>query len=250
MPPSEATLDGLFDECAQLTADAYCAQGHTFGLRWLTGPRASLSSACELAFITLNPGGGQESAHQSGASYEGGSSYVTESWLGQPAGKAPLQRQVQALFRELMPHLGESGSVDDYLNRRVLSGHFIPFRSPSLAALGNRSASIDFGRQLWGRVLAEWRPRLILTIDREAFSNLGDIVGTVGGRRVEQRSFPTGWGQYSCEAVRYSGFGERGLTTLARLPHLSRFTLFSEPGYSERRRAPLAEFFAWVTAPP
>lgn len=181
MPPPEATLDELFAECAEVTAEAYCALGHSLGWRWLTGPSASLSHECEIAFVTLNPGGGAESAHQSGASYEDGSSYVTESWMHQPAGQAPLQRQVQALFREVMTHRGEVGAVGTYIATRVLTGHFVPFRSPSLAALANKNASLEFARDLWGRVLSQWRPRLIITMDREAYSGLTGIVARLGG---------------------------------------------------------------------
>lgn len=249
MPPPEATLDALFDECAKLSADAYQSLGHTLGWRWLTGPRATLSPACQIGLVTLNPGGGEESAHQSGASYEDGSSYVTESWLGQPAGQAPLQRQVQALFRELMAHRGEGGDVSSYLATRALTGHFVPFRSPSLASLANKQASLEFARGLWGRVLGQWRPRLIITMDREAYSGLAGVVMQVGGRRIDARAFATGWGSYTCEAMRFDGYRDGETMTLARLPHLSRFSLFSEPGYSTTRRAALRSFFEWVAQP-
>ena len=49
------------------------------------------------------------------------------------------------------------------------------------------------------------------------------------------------------EASRFVGYRPNGVTTLARLPHLSRFALFVEPGYCERRKAPLAEFFGWIS---
>jgi len=38
-----------------------------------------------------------------------------------------------------------------------------------------------------------------------------------------------------------------GTTTIARLPHLSRFSLFTEPGYSTTRRAALQPFLQWIT---
>ena len=223
-------LAALIEVCGA-EAEAACARlAHLSGWRFLTGPRATLVAGTQIALITLNPGGGPESAHQSGVSYEDGSCYVTERWLGQRAGQAPLQRQVQALFRELMSHLGEAGPVEAFLGDRVVTAHFIPFRSASFEDLPNPKASIDFARGLWTKVLDAWRPKLIFTIDHETFSNLAEICQHHGGRVLENACFSTGWGSITCEVVRLDGY-RPGSTIVARLPHLSRFSLFSEPGY-------------------
>lgn len=240
-------LSELFDSCATPIESKGRELGHRDGWRFLTGPRRTLCPSTELAFISLNPGGGAESAHQSGASYEEGSSYVTESWLNDLPGEAPLQRQGQALFREIMNHSLAEGGVADFLSHRVLTGHFIPFRSRSFAVLPNPAKSVAFGRRLWMQVLKEWRPRLILTIDHETYSNLGSIISELFGREVDHRHFVTGWGSNRCEGTRFADFRADGVITLARLPHLSRFKLFSEPGYSSQREAALKPFFEWVT---
>jgi hypothetical protein len=241
-------LEELFDTCCAEVESGYESLGHTLGYRFLTGPRATLAHATQIALITLNPGGGADSANQSGGSFEEGSSYVSESWLGQPAGRARLQLQIQALFREIKAHAGFDGLVEDFLAAQVLTAHFIPFRSPSFKELKDPENSLEFGKSLWSRILLEWRPRLVVTIDREAFFAIGQVITKLGGRIAEYERFPTGWGIYSCDASRYDGFRKDEVTVLARLPHLSRFTLFSEPGYSGVRKAAMQPFFSWITA--
>ena len=189
-------LDQLFDGCVRDIERAYCELGHTLGWRFLTGPRATLNPSTKVAFITLNPGGGADDAHQTGASHERGSSYVTESWGNQDAGAATLQCQVQTLFSELMRYLDHPGSVSEFLTTRVLTAHFIPFRSPSFKALHEPKRSVSFARNLWVSVLTNWCPSLILTIDRESSSSLGQILTTdLGGTMIDYQEFPTGWGQ-------------------------------------------------------
>jgi hypothetical protein len=149
---------------------------------------------------------------------------------------------------ELMRHRGEEGTVGEFLSTRVLTAHFVPFRSRSLAELHEKARSLDFARNLWARVLAAWQPRLILTIDREASDAIsGILTGPLGASIIEARSFPTGWGRYQADATRYRLRGNGHAVTLARLPHLSRFTLFSEPGYSATRKAALEPLFRYIT---
>lgn len=241
-------LSDLFDSCSAKVASAYETLGHSFGYRFLTGPRATLAKSTQVALITLNPGGGAESARQSGASLEEGSSYVVESWVGQAPGQSKLQLQVQALFRELMRYGGIAGDVGDYLARDVLTAHFVPFRSPSLEALHNKDESLTFAKKLWTGVLGEWRPTVIVTIDQLAYQSISEIITSFGGKLSEIEQFQTGWGRYRAEAARYRGFAADATTTVARLPHLSRFTLFTEPGYSSGRRDALKPFFDCITA--
>jgi len=241
-------LSDLFNACSAQVASGYQTLGHSYGYRFLTGPRATLAKSTQVALITLNPGGGAESAWQSGASFEDGSCYVVETWLGQSPGQAKLQFQVQALFHEVMRHGGISGNVSDYLSHAVLTAHLVPFRSPSLETLHNKDESLKFAKELWTGILREWRPRLIITIDQLAYRMISSIITLLGGKVSEFEQFQTGWGSYRAEASRYQGFTVDAATTVARLPHLSRFTLFTEPGYSSSRRAALNPFFDWIAA--
>ncbi|MSQ92815.1 MAG: hypothetical protein EXR87_07795 [Gammaproteobacteria bacterium] len=186
---SDTEFGELFGTSVRDIKAAYRRLGHTLGWRFLTGPKATLDPATEVALISLNPGGSAIPADHPSASSEAGSSYLIESWNGPPRGQAPLQRQVQALFREIMARRSETGSVADFLATRVLTSHFIPFRSPSFATLTRRSESVEFGRDLWRRILAAWRPRLLVTIDREAYTNLGAILNRQGAVASMSRVF-------------------------------------------------------------
>jgi hypothetical protein len=75
---------------------------------------------------------------------------------------------------------------------------------------------------------------------------LSEIVTGLGGESSALEKFDTGWGNYQAEGRRFRNFLVTGAITIARLPHLSRFTLFSEPGYSLSRKEKLDRFFAWI----
>jgi hypothetical protein len=123
----------------------------------------------------------------------------------------------------LQSALNVPGSLGTFMSHRLLSAHFIPFRSPSLAALTRKGESLRFGEQLWKAILASWTPRLIITIDRETYAGIqGLIEPNLGRALLEQREWPSGWGQYTCQSRRYTDG-----VTLARFPHLSRFGLFN-----------------------
>jgi hypothetical protein len=218
----------LFDRSVASIERAYKQLGHTIGWRFLTGPRATLSPNTTIGFVTLNPGGNSERADHPRASSEAGSAYLIETWPGSSRGAAPLQVQVQALSSSMARHLGYQGSLSTFMNQRVLSSHLIPFRSPRLADLPRRSESTAFAVSLWTDILTHWRPRILLTIDTEAFKNLNAILlQQPGARQTDSQRFDTGWGTYQAEAVRLITPGSSGALTLARLPHLSTFRLFS-----------------------
>jgi hypothetical protein len=223
---------------------AYRRLGHTRGWRFLTGPRASFATSTRVAFVSLNPGGDSEPAEHPRASCEAGSSYWTESWVGHAPGQAPLQIQVQRLFDGLRRHLGVSGETRAWVEAHVVTTHFIPFRSARLVDLPYRAESIAFANELWRDILAVWSPRIILTIDREAFSSIGTLLlqGSAA-RELDRASFDTGWGNYRSEAVRILR-SDRPVT-LARLPHLSTFKLFSRPECAPH----LYTFLSYVATP-
>ena|SRR2546429_4509463 len=168
------------------------------------------------------------------------------TWQGSGRGTAPLQLQVQALFGSLARHLGEDGSLSTFMNQRVMSAHFIPFRSPRFADLPRRRESVAFAQTLWGEILAHWTPRILLTIDTEAFKNLHAILlQQPGVRQSEHQRFDTGWGAYQAEGARLVIPGRSDTLTLARFPHLSTFKLFSRTAC----RPFLERFLAYLTRP-
>ena len=104
------------------------------------------------AFITLNPGGHVDDPEKR-MSCEDGNAYWLESWKGQPAGAAPLQRQVQELFREIVSIVGYEGAPREFAEARVCSAYFVPFRSPDVGALHRPEKSGAFARKLWTDIL-------------------------------------------------------------------------------------------------
>jgi hypothetical protein len=106
------------------------------------------------------------------ASCESGNAYLTETWPGSDPGAAPLQRQVQMLFTGLAAKLGETRSLREFMDARVMSAYFIPFRSPSIAALGRREELSEFAAHLWSAVFERWMPKCILTIDTKTFGSI------------------------------------------------------------------------------
>jgi hypothetical protein len=139
--------------------------------------------------------------------------------------------------------MGDQGSVERFINERVMAGYFILFRSPRFADLPRRKESVDFARGLWRDILTRWQPRLLMTIDTEAFGSLRDIlVKEQGVRQDSHHRFNTGWGNYQAEAVRLS-MPDGNNMTLARLPHLSTFKLFRR----DACRPYLETFLSYVT---
>ena len=108
----------------------------------------------------------------------------------------------------------------------TLTGHFIPFRSPSFDLLSNKTESLEFGEQLWARIFEHIAPQIIITMDTHSFKRVrGIIKHRRPGEPERHMQLPTGWGNYMADIVHYGEPGHR--VTLARLPHLSRFTIFT-----------------------
>jgi hypothetical protein len=214
----------LFDSCCADIETNYDQLGHRLGWRFLSCPKVNLNPAASLAFISLNPGGSYDPPDHPHESQENGSAYLVESWEGRLAGQSKLQVQVGTMFKMLADRIGDR----DYkaLMNRTLMGYFIPFRSPNFDSLENQAASVEFGEHLWTRIFEQIAPKTIITMDTQTFKRVRKVIK---GRRpdVSERhtQLPTGWGNYMADIVRY-GSTENGVT-LARLPHLSRFTIFT-----------------------
>lgn len=214
----------LFDNCCADIESAYRRLGHRLGWRFLSGPKATLSPASRIAFISLNPGGDYDSPDHPRESQEKGSAFLVESWDGKPAGQSKLQVQVGALFGHLAARM--AGGDRKALMNATLMGHFIPFRSPSFDLLDNKTESLAFGEQLWAGVFEHITPKIVITMDAHTFKRVRSIIKNRRPSDPEQHvQLPTGWGNYMADVVHYGDPGRR--VTLARLPHLSRFTIFT-----------------------
>ncbi len=214
----------LFDSCCVDIESAYHRLGHQLGWRFLSGPKANLSPATRIAFISLNPGGNYDSPDHPSKSQEQGNSFLVESWEGRPAGQSKLQIQVGAMFKLLANRMEDI----DYkaLMNRTLMGHFIPFRSPDFARLENPAESLVFAEHLWTRIFKHIAPQTVITMDAHTFKRVRKIIKDHRPDESERHiQLPTGWGNYNADIVRYGLPGDR--LTLVRIPHLSRFGIFT-----------------------
>jgi hypothetical protein len=157
-----------------------------------------------------------------------------ERWGAEP-GRSALQVQVLALLDSLRARLRPDVGLTTFSDR-VLGGYYVPFRSPSFSALMSPAKSLEFALELWGVILREWTPPVLVTIDRLGFSGVQRILTRHLSMQITQeRAFPTGWGHCSADVVKLeSGF--RPTTTLIRLPHLSTYKLFSREECQPRLR--------------
>ncbi|RJP68893.1 MAG: hypothetical protein C4532_11905 [Candidatus Abyssobacteria bacterium SURF_17] len=223
----------LFEWACEQIEDKYKQLDHTYGWRLLTTPSATLSHKPDIAFITLNPGGDTIHPDHGRESCENGSAYIYERWprgKGKgPAthnrGEAPLQKQVQALFKEIALLIGEP----DYRSMMdtSLMAYYIPFRSPSYSELLKPKESREFAFNLWSCLTENISPRLILTIDRITFEDFKKILGKKPGcKRADHPPLPTGWGKTTVDVTWYTIPGSRRVV-VTRFPHLSRFRIFN-----------------------
>ncbi|NJL50337.1 MAG: hypothetical protein HC909_01070 [Blastochloris sp.] len=208
--------------CAEIIRDidrAYAVSANRIGWRFLASPAETLDGA-EVAFIGLNPGGSHEPPDHPRFCVSCGSAYADERWGNFGPGQAPLQRQVLALFEML----GEKPDA-------VLAGNLVPFRSPNWSTLTDKETSLEFGRQLWTRVLRRAKPKLIVGMGEIVFKMLSQIVIASQSERI-----PVGWDAVRATRARFDG----GI--VVGLPHLSRFPIVTRPSSSAPLRYLLTPF--------
>ena len=228
-----------FEDCVGRIEQAYRDLGHSLGWRFLSGPRRTFAESTEFAFVTLNPGGNREYyPGHSRESSENGSAYWIESWDGKPPGESHLQIQVHRLF-EVVVEIASSNetSVQDFVESKVLTGHFIPFRSPSIDTLHRRRESEDFAKDLWTDILASWTPPVILTMGGDVFRGMDRILRKrLGAASQKEHVFETGWGGIVSRFADFHLPRNGGRVRLVGIPHLSRYKLFSHPKYDQNAR--------------
>jgi hypothetical protein len=203
------------EEIRQQIETEYHARQDKYGWRLLYSPWANTESA-KLAFVGLNPGGTQDQPDHSQLSFENGSAYVCESWAGSLAGRSPLQKQVCSLFEIL-----GSDPAD------VLAGNLIPFRSKNWEGLTDKIGAIEFGINLWKRILENASPAIIVTMGTLPRSSVFRVLGVENARwesaKYGKQKLWLGDGLLNGKAVKTIG-----------LPHLSRFKLFSRQDSCEK----------------
>jgi hypothetical protein len=100
----------------------------------------------------------------------------------------------------------------------VLSGYFVPFRSPNWESLSKKEESVEVGKRLWMEVLKGDRLKTIIAFGKSPIDL--HLPAMLAARLCATPA--AGWGDQTIDVYR---FGERGKLLL--LPHLSRFALFN-----------------------
>lgn len=224
-----------------------------------------------IAFLSLNPGDKTEypaDRFADSPAYEitacNAEYFFYEEWDGDNSGgKAPLQVQLQRFFLWLHSYFREQKApgilekqlpipsplaeeVAQWTEKNVLSAYFIPFRSQCLRSKGNDDNSLKypdeslaFAKLLWADIFKRWTPAYIFVIDRDSFNSLKS---EDFGIYTHKESGYIGWGNVKYEVGTIEKGGKK--TILARLPHLSRYKIFSQ----EKCREKIEAFFKAVFA--
>jgi hypothetical protein len=185
------------------------------GYEFLYNPEEACRKETKILLLTINP-------------QAGGTRMMVETPCPERhalwSGEYKIRPQLLRLFQELRKNLAPSGGDDEeaFASTRVIASSAVPFRTHSA---GDISPDMwMFSRYLWGRVFAEWEPRLILTVGYEAYRFAGAFFGFRYRALPEQ---PPDAGK--AIAPRWMRFAKNGTTpvTLAGFPHFSRFPVFS-----------------------
>lgn len=217
----------LFTQSCERIEKEYKRLGHTLGYRFLLGSSSTLNPETEILFLGLNPGGKRIVPEHPDKSCENGCAFLAEIWgAGNAPGNAPLQVQVQKMFADLAAALPGSRNSKQLLAESLLA-YYIPFRSPSISALPNKSESRAFSRCLWTDILAAVTPRLIVTMDKDSFADICAIVSGIRGRqRPHLLRSDVGWGNIGAELAGFEKNNSFEKMSVIRFPHLSRFKIF------------------------
>ncbi len=200
------------------------------GWRFLITSKETLGKNNGIAFITLNPGGSAVRKDHSCGSYENGCAYLSETWAGgNNPGESSLQKQFQFMFREIAYQL----NIDDFkqVMESSLCGYFIPFRSQSFDSLNDKKRCVEFSNKIWEKILSAQRFKVILCIDKVTYKNIDKILCESDLIKMRELKFDTGWGNYKAVVSKYKS--SKNVVTLARFPHLSRFSIFGRAESAE-----------------
>lgn len=233
--------DKIFQDAVDQIKDFYQEHGdYKHGWRFLTCSKSVLKNNPKIAFITLNPGGSTIPEDHPWASCEEGNAYLCEIWKkNKEPGKSPLQIQVQRMFDKIREKTNYEGSGDELLESS-LSAYFIPFRSRSLKCLKHKKEAFDFGEKIWRNILETVQPELFVCIDKKTAIRLRKIIANAYNlHETPLPPFETGWGKITADIIE---FGDKAQIKLLRLPHLSRFTLFTREASEEKIESIFSQF--------
>lgn len=129
-------------------------------------------------FVGLNPGGEESGEYPpEEPSCEDGNDDLLGDWDPEKweKGKAPLQMQVQELFKKIANSMCDNIDYQVMMNAS-LAANYVPFRSSKWASLDNKQHTLGFARELWSDILGFVQPRVIICIAWDAYQELKGIL--------------------------------------------------------------------------
>jgi hypothetical protein len=184
-----------------------------------------MSRNTKILFLGINPGGNAIPPDHPSDSCENGPAFVTEKWGPRDqGGTAPLQVQVQKLFKDLSYKITLPIGQMNLINK-ALFAYYIPFRSRNIDSLHAPIASRKFAYDLWTKILNEIDPKIIICINNKPiFPDIASILQIRDGIKPEKITTSIGWGNITAEMFNSNSFSKH--YCLIRFPHLSRFQIF------------------------
>ncbi len=193
------------EEFARMTQRESDRLGYCLGWRILTCPTRNMNTA-RLILVALNPGGNRPEPPK--ISVEDGNAYERESWKNQAPGRQQLQKQVIRMIE-----LCGQRPAD------ILSGYFVPFRSPGWNDLNHKEEAVRHSVPFWSSLLSTSPAELVISFGHQVAENLRDV-----DYKNPLTVRPAGWG-----SMKIKTFQLGQSKKLISLPHLSRFGLFNRP---------------------
>lgn len=108
---------------------------------------------------------------------------------------------------------------------KSLAANYITFRSPNWNSLDNKSRALEFFRSFWPTILDYCEPRVIISIAKEPYAHMSEILRDQGFTNIGEICKRVNWGRAAYTFGRLSK-GSRSIALL-RLPHLSLYKIFS-----------------------
>lgn len=209
-----------FDQAIEKIEQFYRLHPTGMGWRFAYGPKSSLISDFPVWLIGINPGGsGPDKAEPS---REDGNGYRLERWSDHGTAN-PLQTNVLRLFQMLGKSLEEPW---EQLLDQCFTTNACPFRTSSVVHLKKILPTWqEISNRLWKPLLLRHRPHVIICIGEIPHRVMHDALTANGIHRVSRSQHPTGWGKYMWYEEHYRADEQK--LALIRVPHLSRFTIFT-----------------------
>ena len=212
----------FFQEIINDIETEYKKTSNKLGWRFLVTSKKTLDENNGIYLITLNPGGSKEERTHSTASCENGCAYLTETWKNYKNPDSPLQNQFKLLFQEIAAKLNSKDYVA--VMESSVCGYFIPFRSTNYKELADKKESISLAKDIWNKILSKGKFKIVMCIDIQTYNFIKKIIVEDGYKLSTEKNLNTGWGNFKSEVSKFQKNNK--VFTLARFPHLSRFSIF------------------------